>query len=138
MTDDAPKNPFEAMMRQTQEMTENWVKSVNPALANMSPMGFDKAWPTVPAEMLEMFMGKQFNPEGLEAKTRLLMTLMGLTIQGAQAEAQLRLTVRHAIAAGATKQEVAETIAMAALFGGVPAMNKAMDLAKEAIDAEME
>ncbi|AHM02632.1 4-carboxymuconolactone decarboxylase [Roseibacterium elongatum DSM 19469] len=138
MTSDAPKNPFEALMRQSQDMAESWVKAVNPALANMTPMGFDKAWPTVPAEMLEMFLGKQFNPEGLDAKTRLLLTLMGLTIQGAQAEAQLRLTVRHAIAAGATKQEVAETIAMAALFGGVPAMNKAMDLAKQALDEEKE
>jgi len=63
---------------------------------------------------------------------------MGLTIQGAQAEAQVRLTVRHAIEAGASSQEVAETIAMAALFGGVPAMNKAMDLAKEVIDGEKE
>ncbi|MBY6202397.1 carboxymuconolactone decarboxylase family protein [Maritalea mobilis] len=138
MTSDKPTNPFEAMMRQSQEMAETWVKAVNPALANMSPLSFDKAWPTVPADMLEMFMGKQFNPQGLDAKTRLLLTLMGLTIQGAQAEAQVRLTVRHAIEAGATSQEVAETIAMAALFGGVPAMNKAMDLAKEVIDGEKE
>jgi 4-carboxymuconolactone decarboxylase len=43
----------------------------------------DKMWPTVPAEMLEAFWGKQFNPEGLDAKTRLLLTLQGLTIQGA-------------------------------------------------------
>jgi 4-carboxymuconolactone decarboxylase len=66
----------------------------------------------------------------------LLLTLLGLTIQGAVAEAQIRLTVRHAIAAGATKQEVAETIGLAALFGGVPAMNKAMELATEALDTE--
>jgi 4-carboxymuconolactone decarboxylase len=90
------------------------------------------------AEMLEAFWGKQFNPEGLDAKTRLLLTLQGLTIQGAVAEAQIRLTVRHAIEAGATKQEVAEAIGMAAMFGGVPAMNKAMELAKDAIDGAEE
>jgi len=131
---DAPQNPFEALLKQTQEMTEAWVKSVNPAMANFSVSSMDKMWPTVPAEMLEAFMGKQFNPQGLEAKTRLLLTLQGLTIQGAVAEAQIRLTVRHALEAGATKQEIAETIGLAAMFGGVPAMNKAMELAKDAID----
>ena len=131
---DAPQNPFAALIRQAQDMSQEWVKAVNPAMANFTPAGFDKSWPTVPAEMLEAMMGKQFNPEGLDAKTRLLLTLQGLTIQGAVAEPQIRLTVRHAVEAGATPQEVAETIGLAAMFGGVPAMNKAMELAKEAID----
>ncbi len=133
---DTPQNPFEALFKQAQEMSQEWVKAVNPAMASFTPGTADKMWPTVPAEMLEAFMGKQFNPDGLEAKTRLLLTLLGLTIQGAIAEAQIRLTVRHAMEAGATSQEIAETIGLAALFGGVPAMNKAMELAKEAIDAE--
>ncbi|MHA7888787.1 MULTISPECIES: carboxymuconolactone decarboxylase family protein [Roseicyclus] len=132
---DAPQNPFEALMRQTQEMAQDWVRAVNPAMANFNPAQMDKMWPTVPAEMLEAFLGRQFNPEGLEAKTRLLLTLLGLTIQGAVAEAQIRLTVRHAAAAGATKQEIAETIGLAAMFGGVPAMNKAMELANDALNA---
>ncbi len=131
---DTPQNPFEAMFRQYQEMSQEWVKAVNPAMASFNVAQFDKMWPTVPAEMLEAFMGKQFNPEGLDAKTRLLLTLLGLTIQGAVAEAQIRLTVRHAVEAGATTQEVAETIGLAAMFGGVPAMNKAMELAKDAIE----
>jgi 4-carboxymuconolactone decarboxylase len=62
------------------------------------------------------------------------LTLHGLTVQGALAEAQIRMTVRHAVEAGASPQEIAETIGMAAMFGGVPAMNKAMELAKAAID----
>lgn len=131
-----PENPFAAMFAQTQSAMQDWVKAVNPAMANFTAPGFDKAWPTVSAEVLEAFWGKQFNPGGLDAKTRLLLTLQGLTIQGAVAEPQIRLTVRHAIEAGATKQEVAEAIAMAAAFGGVPAMQKAMELAKEAIDGE--
>ena len=135
---DAPTNPFEAMFRQAQEMPQAWVKAANPALASFNPGSMDKIWPTVPAEMLEAFMGKQFNPEGLDAKTRLLLTLQGLTIQGAVAEAQIRLTVRHAMEAGATSQEVAETIGLAAMFGGVPAMNKAMELAQEAIQGDAE
>ena len=131
---DTPQNPFEALMRQTQEMAQDWVSAMNPAMASFTPGAIDKMWPTVPSEMLEAFLGRQFNPEGLDARTRLLLTLLGLTIQGAVAEAQIRLTVRHAVEAGATKQEVAETIGLAALFGGVPAMNKAMELATEALD----
>ncbi|SLN41359.1 carboxymuconolactone decarboxylase family protein [Roseisalinus antarcticus] len=127
MTD--PKNPFEAMMKAGQD----WAKALNPALESFTPKGFEQMWPTMPAEVMETFLGKTFNPEGLDAKTRLLLTLMGLTIMGAQAESQLRLTVRHAIQAGATKQEIAETIASAAMFGGVPAMTKAMELANEAM-----
>ena len=134
----APQNPFAALMAQTQEMATDWVKQVNPAMAQFTPQGFEKLWPTMPAEMMEAFMGKQFNPEGLDAKTRLLLTLQGLTIQGAVAEPQIRLTVRHALEAGATKQEIAETIAQAAMFGGVPAMTKAMELARQAIDGTEE
>jgi len=135
---DTPKNPFEALFKQTQDMAQDMAKTMNPALASFTPEGFEKMWPTIPAEMMEMMMGKQFNPDGLDAKTRLLLTLQGLTIQGAIAEPQIRLTVRHALEAGATKQEIADTIAQAAMFGGVPAMNKAMELARQAIDGAEE
>jgi 4-carboxymuconolactone decarboxylase len=123
-------NPFAAMMR----MSQDWARALNPALDTFTPKGFEALWPTMPKEMMETFMGRTFNPEGLDAKTRLLLTLAGLTVLGAQAEAQLRLTVRHAREAGATRQEIAETIAMMGLFGGLPAMSRAMALATEAMD----
>ncbi|MBP1805886.1 carboxymuconolactone decarboxylase family protein [Rubellimicrobium aerolatum] len=123
------QNPFAAMMK----MGQDWARAVNPALESFTPKGFEALIPTMPKNVLEMFMGKTMNPEGLDAKTRLLITLAGLTIQGAQAEPQVRLTVRHAREAGASKQEIAETIAVAGLFGGVPAMTKAMELATEAM-----
>ncbi len=130
MTD--PQNPFVAMMAMGQEMA----KAINPALANFTPKGFEALWPTMPKDMMETVMGKTFNPEGLDAKTKLLLTLGALTMLGAQAEAQIRLTVRHALEAGATHQEIAETIAMMGVFGGVPAMSKAMELASSVMDAE--
>ncbi len=116
---------------------QDWARAMNPALESFTPAGFEKLWPTMPKELMETFMGKTFNPEGLDAKTKLLLTLMGLTVAGAVAEAQIRLTVRHALEAGATGQEVAETIALAGLFGGVPAMTKSMELA-QAVLAEAE
>lgn len=130
-----PQNPFEAMMAMGQE----WAKALNPALEQFTPQGFEALFPTMPKDLMETFMGKTLNPEGLDAKTKLLMTLSALTIMGAQAEAQVRITVRHAVEAGATHQEIAETIGLAGMFGGIPAMSKAMELAQSVLqDGETE
>ena len=126
---DAP-NPFEMMMRQAQEMA----RAMNPALESFSPKGFEHIWPTMPKDFMEMSFGKGLNRDGLDAKTRLLLTLAGLTMLGAQSDTQIRLTVRHAREAGATKDEIAETIAHMAMFAGVPSMTRAMDCAREVLD----
>ena len=125
MTD--AKTPFELMMAQAQEMA----KAFNPALESFSPKGFEKLWPTMPKDVMEMFFGKGVSKDGLDAKTRLLLTLAGLTMQGAQAETPMRMTVRHLLEAGATKEEIAETIAQMSMFAGIPAMTKAMELARD-------
>lgn len=120
-------NPFEAMMK----MGQDWAKQLNPALESFVPKGFEDMFPTMPKDIIEAFMGNAINPESLDAKTKLLLTLHGLTIAGAMAAPQIKLTVRHALEAGATKQEIAETIANAGMFGGIPAMTKAMELATD-------
>ncbi|MEM6696259.1 MAG: carboxymuconolactone decarboxylase family protein [Pseudomonadota bacterium] len=125
-----PFNPFEDMMKMGQEWSNELSKAMAPAMESMTPDALEKLWPTMPAELMETFLGRGLNPESLDAKTKLLLTLQGLTILGAQAEAQIRLTVRHALEAGATEQEITETIALAAMFGGVPAMTKANELAR--------
>lgn len=123
-------NPFADMMRASQD----WARAINPALESFTPKGFEALLPTMPKDMMEAMMGKTFNPEGLDAKTKMLLTLNALTIMGAQAESQIRMTVRHAVEAGASHQEIAETIGVAGMFGGVPAMTKAMELAGEVLD----
>ncbi|MFP3383772.1 MULTISPECIES: carboxymuconolactone decarboxylase family protein [Tritonibacter] len=127
---ETPKNPFEAMMAQAQEMA----KALNPALESFSPKGFEALWPTMPKEVMDMMFGNTVNKDGLDAKTRLLLTLAGLTMQGAQADTAVRQTVRHALAAGAKKQEIVETIGQMSVFAGIPAMTRAMDLAQEVMD----
>ena len=124
---DTPKNPFEAMMAQAQEMA----KALNPALESFSPKGFEALWPTMPKEVMEMMFGNAVNKDGLDAKTRLLLTLAGLTCQGAQADTAVRQTVRHALEAGARKQEIVETIGQMSVFAGIPAMTRALELAQE-------
>jgi len=123
-------NPFEMMMRQAQEMA----RAMNPAMDAFSPKGIEAMWPTMPKEFMEMSFGKGINKEGLDAKTRLLITLAGLTMLGAQSDTQIRLTVRHALEAGATRDEIAETIAHMAMFAGIPSMTRAMETAREVMD----
>jgi 4-carboxymuconolactone decarboxylase len=60
----------------------------------------------------------------------MLITIAALTVLGAQAEPQLKLGIRHALAAGATKREIAETIYQMSLFGGLPAMRRALEIAQ--------
>ena len=127
---DKPLNPFEVMMAQAQDMA----KAFNPALENFSPKGFEALWPTMPKEAMEFWFGNKMNSEGLDAKTRLLITLAGLTMQGAQNDTAVRQTVRHAVEAGARKQEIVDTIGQMSFFAGIPAMSRALDLAREAMD----
>jgi len=124
---------FAQMMAQGQEMA----RAFNPALETFKGAGLDKMFPTMPADMLEMWFGRTFNREGLDAKTRLLVTVAALTVLGAQAEPQMRLTIRHALEAGATQREIAEVIYQMSMFGGLPAMQKALEIA-QSVFAETE
>lgn len=128
MTDGS--NPFEQMIKQYQDMA----KSLNPALESFTPKGFENLWPTMPKDMMEMFFGNTLNKEGLDAKTRLLLTLGALTVLGGQADAQIRVTVRHLLETGATKQEIVECIGQMSMFAGIPAMTRVMDLAQGVMD----
>ena len=128
---------FQKLMSQMMEQGQEMARAFNPALETFSPKGFEKMWPTLTKDMMEMWFGKTFNREGLDARTRLLVTVAALTVLGAQAEPQMRLTIRHALEAGATKREIAEVIYQMSMFGGVPAMQKALELA-QAVFAETE
>ena len=133
MTEDFTKL-FKTMMEQGQEM----VRAFNPALENLSVKGFESLFPTMTKDMMEMWFGRTFNREGLDAKTRLLLTIGAITVQGALAEPQLRMTIRHALEAGATKREIAETIYQMSMFAGLPAMQKALSIAASVYDEEDE
>ncbi len=131
---DTPANPFELMLRQAHDMA----RAFNPGLESFSPKEFEKLWPTMPKELMEMWFGNAVNKEGLDARTRLLLTLAGLTMLGAQSETAVRQTVRHALAAGARKQEIVETIGLMSVFAGIPAMTRALELAQEVMDENEE
>ena len=42
--------------------------------------------------------------------------------------------MRHAVEAGATQDEIAETIGLMAMFAGLPAMSRAMEMARDVMN----
>ena len=125
MTQDFTKM-FAAMMAQGQEMA----KAFTPSFEGVDVKAFEKLFPAMPKELLEAWFGKTFNPEGLDARTRFLVAVAAHTVLGPVGEPQLKPTIRNAIAAGATKREVAEVIWQMSMFGGMPAMQKALEIAQ--------
>ncbi|WP_370401779.1 carboxymuconolactone decarboxylase family protein [Sulfitobacter sp. JB4-11] len=127
MSDSA--NPFEALFKQAQEMT----KAI-PMADAFSPKVFEAMMGTMPKDMMELMFGNAVNKDGLDAKTRLLLTIAGMTTQGAQVDTVFRQTVRHALEAGATEQHIKETIAQTSVFAGLPSMTRALELAQQVFD----
>ena len=125
----SPKSPFDLMMEQAQA----WAKGF-PAMEAFSPKAFEKLWPTMPKDMMEMFFGNAINEGGLDAKTRLILTVAGLTMQGAQNEVGLRSAVRHLAEAEATDKEIYEAIGMMSVFAGLPASTRAMEIARDVLE----
>ncbi len=126
MTQDFAKL-FQSMMEQGQTMARAFTPS---AFGTIDPAAFEAMFPAMPKEMLEMFFGKTFNPQGLDARTRFLVTIAAQTVLGPLGEPQLRPTVRNALAAGATPREIAEVIWQMSMFGGLPATQKALEIAQ--------
>ena len=126
MTQDFAKL-FHTMMEQGQTMARAFTPS---AFGTVDPKAFEAMFPAMPKEMLEMFFGKTFNPQGLDARTRFLVTIAAQTVLGPLGEPQLRPTVRNALAAGATPREIAEVIWQMSMFAGLPATQKALEIAQ--------
>lgn len=124
------KSPFELMMEQTQAM----MKAFPQMEAFTTPQAFEKLWPTMPKDLMETMFGNAVNEDGLDAKTRLFLTLAGLTMQGAQNDIGVRQTVRHLAEADAKDQQIYEAISMMSMFAGLPATTRAMELARSVLE----
>jgi 4-carboxymuconolactone decarboxylase len=126
---------FAAMMKQMLEQGQKMAEAFAPAMEGMDVKGLEKLFPTLPKDWSEAWFGRTLNPEGLDARTRLLVTIAAMVVLGAQNGPQLALTIRQGLTSGATKREVAEVIWQMSMFGGLPAMQKAMEVA-QAVFAE--
>jgi 4-carboxymuconolactone decarboxylase len=80
--------------------------------------------------------GGVWTREGLDRRTRSVITLSVLTALGRENE--IAMHVRAALRNGLTPEEIGEVLIHTAIYAGVPAANSAFALANEAIEAESE
>ncbi|PIE11393.1 MAG: hypothetical protein CSA72_04560 [Rhodobacterales bacterium] len=80
--------------------------------------------------------GQVYAREGLDMKTRHLVTVGALAVLGGQTRPQLKVNVAGALHAGASPREVCEAIFQMQLYGGLPAMINALNAAIEVFEAE--
>ncbi len=123
---------FQDMMEQTAEMGKKFTPDAN----MFSPAAFEAMMPGVSQSFLEMAFGNTINQNGLDAKSRFLVTIAGLTAQMALQIPQLKLAIESARVAGAKKQEITEVIMQMSMFGGMPVTTQALTAALEVFNAE--
>ena len=92
-------DPFTKMFQQMLSQGQEMARTFNPALEHFDVKAFEKMFPTMPADMLEMWFGKTFNRDGLDARTRLLVTIAAMTVQGTATAGDIALEIALRITA---------------------------------------
>ncbi|MCK0094906.1 carboxymuconolactone decarboxylase family protein [Yoonia sp. F2084L] len=111
-------------------------EATNPGIEDTLRDRYDALLPGFAESLIEVAYGHYYTRDGLDDKTRYLATVAALTALGGQTAPQLRVHIRNALRAGASKREVAEVINQMALYGGFPAMVNALNTAIEVFEAE--
>ncbi|WP_424983645.1 carboxymuconolactone decarboxylase family protein [Maritalea sp. S77] len=104
---------------------------LNPDLEETLANRYDHAVPEFAETLIEHAYGRIYAREGLDMKTRQLITVGALTALGGQTAPQLKINIQHAQAHGATKTEIYETIMQMSIYGGLPASINALNSANE-------
>ncbi|WGI23402.1 carboxymuconolactone decarboxylase family protein [Amylibacter sp. IMCC11727] len=121
---------FEGFMKQGQDMAEQMGKE----FAKNQAEWLGKAKGMMPEGMADMAQGMV--GDGIDAKTRALATVAGLTAKGAEDTAAITTAIHAATAAGASKREVTETILQMTAIGAVTGVSKAMMAAMAAFSTD--
>jgi 4-carboxymuconolactone decarboxylase len=95
-----------------------------PATQELAP--FFSRW------IYESVFGDFYTRPEVDLKTRVLVTLVALSVQGRTA--QLRGYIRAALRHGWTKEQIVEVLVQLAPYQGVPATHDALAAAKEVFD----
>jgi 4-carboxymuconolactone decarboxylase len=123
VTDD----PYEAGMRVRREVLGD--AHVDRSIANTTPV----------TEAFQEFItryawGSVWSRDGLDRRSRSMITLAALTALGREGELELHL--RAAVRNGLSHAEIAEVLLHTAVYAGVPAANAAFALAQRVLDEE--
>ena len=114
---------FEGFMKQGQDLADQMGQEFSKAQAQWLDQVKDYL-PEGVAEQLGDIMG-----EGIDAKTRALLTIAGLTAKGGGDQAALGAAIQAARQAGATRREITETIMQMGAVGSFDGVTKAMTVA---------
>nr|WP_325253791.1 carboxymuconolactone decarboxylase family protein [Amylibacter sp.] len=111
---------FEGFVKQSQEFAEKMGKD----FAQAQTAWLDQMKDFMPEGMADAMKGMV--GEGLDAQTRALTTIAGLTAKGAEDTAVLTAAIKAAMVAGASQREITETILQMTSVGAVTGVQKAM------------
>ena len=114
---------FDDFMKQGQQMADQ----MGAEFAKAQAQWFDAWKDYLPEGMADQFSG--FIGQGIDAKTRALLTVAGLTAKGAGDREALAGAIKAARTAGATQREVTETIMQMGAVGAFDGVTKAMTIA---------
>lgn len=121
------QNPYEQMFSFVNEVFKN----AGMDNSDLSVDEYAKRGPTMPKEAMEFLFGNTFNKLGLDAKTKLFLTLAGILAQGMQSEQVLRQTIRHLREAEVSAENISEAIMLLSLFSGPLVTTKALKITNE-------
>lgn len=122
MTDDRYKKGWETLKNINSEAGErilDLLKDISPDMAKY---------------VIEFPYGDIYSREGLNIKTRELITIASLTTLG-YAKDQLKAHINNALNADCTKDEIVEVIMQMSIYAGFPAALNGLFIAKEVFEA---
>ncbi|HQY44257.1 MAG TPA: carboxymuconolactone decarboxylase family protein [Paracoccaceae bacterium] len=107
------------------------LERLNPGLEPVLADRYDDQIDGFAESLIEWAYGRHYARPGLDLRTRQLCTVAALTAMGGQTAPQLKVNIEHALAAGATRQEITEAIWQMAVYGGMPAAINGLNAACE-------
>ena len=104
---------------------------LNPGMEAALAGRYDALLPGFAESVVDMAYGRVYSRDGLDMKTRMLVTVGALAAIGGQTRPQIKVNIASALRAGASQREIAEAIMQMGLYGGFPAMINALNAALE-------
>jgi 4-carboxymuconolactone decarboxylase len=109
---------------------------INPDLVDGLAADLEEFAPGVTRLIIETAYGGLYSRPGVDLKTRQLATVAALTAMGGQTRPQLQANIRHAVAAGASPEEIVEIILQMLIYAGAPAVLNALWAAREVLQPD--
>ncbi|MEO0792680.1 MAG: carboxymuconolactone decarboxylase family protein [Pseudomonadota bacterium] len=122
------------MTDETYKLGQTLSERFNPGKEAALEKRYGDLVPGLSKSVVDFAWGQQYGREGLDEKTRWLVTVGALTALGGQTRPQLKVNIKAALEAGASEREIGEAIWQMALYGGFPAAINGLNAALEVFD----